>query len=548
MASISLPVMGVESDWNLGEDGWKPGVDKNWLILDSLSHLTIAAYKPATLPVMATDGDRIIQLDNLIAVRKLGAWVPLTPSIGMTAADLINKVTYQYDGTGWNIIQATVLEVSAPLSGVSTMINGSIALDITDPNNAVEYISINEKWYATGRAVDTVTGLYTESFIFQSEKGVANGVASLDAMTKVPMSELLTDVPTGVPTLDTNSKIQSSHLPFDAMEYKATYDATTNTPILVDGTGDIGDLYRVSVAGTQDLGSGPIDFFVGDRVVYNSTGTWERWDGSDVDQKLGDHLDVDLVTPPISTATILGYDAPNSKWVRSNPVVGNSWSHVPTSLGVLASPGDFVQVDATAGAITVTLPTAIGNAGNLIQVGKNDSTINNVTIDPNGAETINSRTEFVLISVDEVVTLVSNGVQWNVQNYHAPNAFLDVLAANVFPWPTGTAAFTARGSILLPIGTWSLSGNSGSNSLGTAGIYTFRLAISELPVLATDHTEGVNQQSETISGAYDNPKDYINNYVVQVDTPKTYYVKVSVDALWATTACSGAYLKATKVG
>jgi hypothetical protein len=62
-----------------------------------------------------------------------------------------------------------------------------------------------------------------------------------------------------------------------AFIYKGTYDASTNTPALSDGTGTVGWLYRVSVAGTQDFGSGNITFQVGDKVVYRD-GVWEKWD------------------------------------------------------------------------------------------------------------------------------------------------------------------------------------------------------------------------------------------------------------------------------
>ncbi len=57
--------------------------------------------------------------------------------------------------------------------------------------------------------------------------------------------------------------------------YKGTWDADTNDPTLADGTGTAGDYYRVTVAGTQDLGSGNITFNVGDDVSYDGS-VWER--------------------------------------------------------------------------------------------------------------------------------------------------------------------------------------------------------------------------------------------------------------------------------
>ena len=85
----------------------------------------------------------------------------------------------------------------------------------------------------------------------------------------------------GVATLDENGRIPYSQLPESAMEFKGTWDASNNTPTLVDGTGDTGDFYVVSVAGTQNLGSGEIKFLENDRVIY-SEGVWSKLSAGDV--------------------------------------------------------------------------------------------------------------------------------------------------------------------------------------------------------------------------------------------------------------------------
>lgn len=89
--------------------------------------------------------------------------------------------------------------------------------------------------------------------ISNSEKGAANGVATLDSGAKIPISQL----------------------PSSIMVYKGTWDASTNTPTIVDGTGESGWFYVVSTSGTQDLGHGSIAFNSGDQVIYNGT-IWER--------------------------------------------------------------------------------------------------------------------------------------------------------------------------------------------------------------------------------------------------------------------------------
>jgi hypothetical protein len=57
--------------------------------------------------------------------------------------------------------------------------------------------------------------------------------------------------------------------------YKGTWNATTNTPTLADGTGTAGWYYRCTTAGTVNLGSGNIAFSVGDDAYYNGT-VWQR--------------------------------------------------------------------------------------------------------------------------------------------------------------------------------------------------------------------------------------------------------------------------------
>lgn len=76
-------------------------------------------------------------------------------------------------------------------------------------------------------------------------------------------------LPLGVATLDNNGRIPYSQLPESAVEFKGYWNASTNTPHLVDGTGDKGDMYYVDVAGQQNLGSGVQYFNVGDRILYD---------------------------------------------------------------------------------------------------------------------------------------------------------------------------------------------------------------------------------------------------------------------------------------
>lgn len=104
----------------------------------------------------------------------------------------------------------------------------------------------------TGLASGTATGQALQ----WGQIGAANGIAPLDAGQKVPIA----------------------NLPSTVMLYKGTWDPTTNTPTLVDGTGTSGWVYWVSaldtgtVAGLTDPSM--YNFQIGDIVMYNGT-KWE---------------------------------------------------------------------------------------------------------------------------------------------------------------------------------------------------------------------------------------------------------------------------------
>jgi hypothetical protein len=102
-----------------------------------------------------------------------------------------------------------------------------------------------------------ITGLGTAS---TKDAGSANGVATLDAGGKVPVSEL----PAAV---------------LGALSYQGTWNASTNTPTLTSSVGTKGYYYVVSVAGNTNL-NGITDWLVGDWAVYNGS-VWQKVDNTE---------------------------------------------------------------------------------------------------------------------------------------------------------------------------------------------------------------------------------------------------------------------------
>lgn len=113
--------------------------------------------------------------------------------------------------------------------------------------------------YNLNKTVDVVKGLLTQ---IKSYIGQPNGLATLDETGRVPLEQL----------------------PESTIIYKGQWDASTNTPHLVNGTGTQGDFYEVNVAGWFNAETGEssstkvegyVYYFSGDGIIYDGS-SWNR--------------------------------------------------------------------------------------------------------------------------------------------------------------------------------------------------------------------------------------------------------------------------------
>lgn len=94
---------------------------------------------------------------------------------------------------------------------------------------------------------------------------------------------------------------------------------------------------------------------------------------------------------------------------------GGSSSIAVTSVSAnitLDNTESYVNVDASGASRNVTLPTAVGIKGTMYSVKKTDSSVNTVTLLPNGSETIDGSVSVVLSYQYETVTVISDGTNW----------------------------------------------------------------------------------------------------------------------------------------
>jgi len=189
------------------------------------------------------------------------------------------------------------------------------------------------------------------------------------------VSFLPIDVSLGIPQLDVNGKILVSQLPNSVMEYKGTWSAATNTPTLVNGTGNQGDVYLCNVAGTVDFGAGAIAFFVGDQVIYSGS-IWQRASGatgtvtSVAVTESGDSLNI-TGSPITTSGTInIGFNGTNLQYVNG---AGNltTFPTLITSIG-LSMPSAFSVANSP---LTANGTIAVTGAGVASQYIRGDGTL-----------------------------------------------------------------------------------------------------------------------------------------------------------------------------
>ena len=143
----------------------------------------------------------------------------------------------------------------------------------------------------------------------------------------------------------------------------------------------------------------------------------------------------------------------------------------------------YICVDASGGARTITLPTAASVAGRMYAVKKTDSSINIVTVDGNGAETIDGAATYILKKQYDCVFLISNNVNWEVfstgyesflaagrklwiyENTAPTGWTLEAVTDGVIAVKGGTQAYNANGGT--EAGSWTVSGITGGSHTHT---------------------------------------------------------------------------------
>lgn len=105
MPARTLPNLGLQSFFDLGEDGWKDENDLNMLKLSVLVQGGVSARVDA-LPPAPVDGQVIIfTTDQTVQVYDAGAWVAFTPMEGWLLFDRATDEYVTFDGDAWAVLE-----------------------------------------------------------------------------------------------------------------------------------------------------------------------------------------------------------------------------------------------------------------------------------------------------------------------------------------------------------------------------------------------------------------------------------------------------------
>ena len=124
-----------------------------------------------------------------------------------------------------------------------------------------------------------------------------------------------------------------------------------------------------------------------------------------------------IATDAVITAKILNGNVTAEK-------MADAISAIKTATYTISATDSVVRVSGASGAFTATLPTAVGITGRRYTIIKTDAvfaTASAITIEADGAETINGVANTTLNTQFESVELVSDGANWIIMNRRIPS-------------------------------------------------------------------------------------------------------------------------------
>jgi hypothetical protein len=388
-------------------------------------------------PSVAVDTGDITDIDApavdkiLVGNAAGNAWVTSSGLIELTG-DATGSATYDSATDKWSI---TTTVGSSSLAGVTDVELQNKTF--TSVSGTPTTITATAHGLLTGETVTLygaiLTGAKTITFVDANTFTVPDTTGSADSGYYIPNgAQLLWD-----PSLN-KFKIAKEYEEIRLGELAGLTEDVLSIYVAKDGrsggqtvNGGISASQNLTLESTTNATKGSI-LFASKATPVNDAAYSGGWSGTDLGSSGKRFNDLYMAgeikgarfenvgSLPISSGTTIGkpvyyagslYVDTGSLYVK----VGSSDVAVTTKIAdyTALTSDDVILVNATSGAITITLPTAV-SATRVLKIKKTDSSANAVTIDGNGSETIDGAITYAIENQFVCISIVSDGTSWHI--------------------------------------------------------------------------------------------------------------------------------------
>ena len=277
----------VQSQIRVPEDGYTPIKGIDYFTPDEINSIVSQVRNLIPTPKDGRDG-REATIDYDIIVKRVLKEVKIPEVKNITASDILKKIKGKID---YNDIKntPTIFKQGGFKGGMAGQgyFKDLADVNFSDAVNDQTYAlkRVNNVWTVTKTDTETSWGEILGTLTDQTDlKNALNGkvgttgnetIAGIKTFSSIPV------LPATNPTTDNQAtrKGYVDSLVSGAIVLQGDWDASTNTPD-ISGTTKTGSAWRVSVAGTTDIG-GITDWQVGDLAVKTANG-WIKIDNEDI--------------------------------------------------------------------------------------------------------------------------------------------------------------------------------------------------------------------------------------------------------------------------
>jgi hypothetical protein len=152
-----------------------------------------------------------------------------------------------------------------------------------------------------------------------------------------------------------------------ALNYKGTWNASTNSPALASGVGTKGDYYVVSVAGSTNL-DGETLWGVGDWAVFNGS-VWQKVEGGNTINATTVSASTSVTTPVIQATSSAGGTLKNNGGTAQLQWGSGGGSNLSLEVATNINPANAAVNISPTGTGTVTINPATASTMNNVAIG-----------------------------------------------------------------------------------------------------------------------------------------------------------------------------------